>query len=384
MKYKITSKKIIHRQKDTPASVCGLAPLAKTRREDRERIVLDTLFELSVLEEPRPQARKRRIGRRMFARLRQRKEAFSSSFWAGLLVSTVSVCLLSALGAYIGLFGRFFMPYKTLTVPSFVGLCEQELANIEGFELVLKYEYSNDIPAGEVISQSPRADTKRKVYLGNGECRVELEISAGRRYFEVPELVLLDGRDALLTLKNMDIPVKVIKEYSENVPPGKVISSSPAPSQRLYDGESLTLTVSLGEKSHTTLMPSLLGLSESEAADAVLRQGLRLGRVTYQSSTAPYGKVIAQQYPPHSELDVGESVDVTVSLGNAFVQKKIPELYGMSVDEAAEALRDVGLVIGNVYSVTSHAPAGTVISQTPIPLTPIDPSITSVDIYVSR
>lgn len=384
MKYKIKSKKIIHRQKGRSVAAYGLAPLTKRRREDRERILLETLFELSVLEEPRPQKRKRFVGRRIFTGRRKRKEAFTSPFWAGLLVSAVSVCLLSALGAYIGLFGRFFMPHRTITVPSFTGLYEHQLKDMDGFEFAVSYEYSSDTPAGEVISQSPRANAERRLYLGDGECKVELKISAGRRYSEVPELVLLNGRDALLTLKNMDIPVKVIKEYSSSIPEGRVISSSPAPSQRIYDGELLTLRVSLGEESHTTLMPSLLGLSESEAADAVMRQGLRLGRVTYQSSTAPYGKVIAQQYEPHAELDEGESVDVTVSLGNTFAQKKIPELYGMSVDEAAEALRGVGLVIGNIYSVTSHAPAGTVISQTPIPLTPIDPSITSVDIYVSR
>ena len=130
-------------------------------------------------------------------------------------------------------------------------------------------------------------------------------------------------------------------------------------------------------------MPSLFGLSETEASAAISYAGLTLGKITYQSSDIEAGKVIAQQYTPFSQLTSGTSIDITVSLGNAFTQKYIPELYGLTVEEAAEKLGAVGLVIGNIYAVSSGAPAGTVISQSILPSTPITSNITSVDIYVS-
>ena len=57
--------------------------------------------------------------------------------------------------------------------------------------------------------------------------------------------------------------------------------------------------------------------------------------------------------------------------------------YPDFVEDAAEALETVGLVIGNIYAVSSGAPKGTVISQSVAPSTPINSNITSVDIYVS-
>ena len=61
----------------------------------------------------------------------------------------------------------------------------------------------------------------------------------------------------------------------------------------------------------------------------------------------------------------------------------VPDLYGMSLEEAAEKLREFGLVIGNTYPVANAAPKGTVITQSPVAGTPLTSSTVSVDLYVS-
>lgn len=400
MKYKITSIKRVRRAERAHL----ISPLPPSiRKEQRERILFDTLFEISLIEAPRsdkpPRERRllaelaairraiaqnaRRLAGKIAAALTKEPKGASRAFYSGLLLSSFCVCALTAAVALFGFFGRFMLPYSIFTVPSFVGLDESALAEAENCELQISYEYSSTAPAGTVISQTPRAGAERKLFLGERSYPVSLCISAGKTPITVPELYTVSARDARLMLKNLGIPVRVIEEYSPEHPRGAVISSSHASGSTILDGQTLTLRVSLGERVRTVTMPSLFGLSEADAILAIEQRGLRLGTITYQSSDAEAGRVISQQYVPYTDVKSGESVDVTVSLGNVYVQKRVPELYGMSVDEAAEALRSVGLVIGNIYSVSSGAAEGTIISQTPLPSTPINSSITSVDIYVS-
>ena len=77
-------------------------------------------------------------------------------------------------------------------------------------------------------------------------------------------------------------------------------------------------------------------------------------------------------------------MDVTVSLGQITEQKKVPDLYGLTKEEAISKLSEVGLVLGNVSSVVSGAPSGTVITQSVAAGTTITSSITSVDVGISQ
>ena len=61
----------------------------------------------------------------------------------------------------------------------------------------------------------------------------------------------------------------------------------------------------------------------------------------------------------------------------------MPDLYGLSIDEAKARLSSVGLVCGNVYAVSSGAAGGTVVAQSIVAGAPIPAGTVSVDIYVS-
>ena len=167
------------------------------------------------------------------------------------------------------------------------------------------------------------------------------------------------------------------------MPQGKIISTSPKKDERLYDGQRLVLKVSLGERTHTASMPNLYGLSEAQCAEALRMRGLKLGSVTYKNSPIAQGKALEQQYPPYSQIDSRSTVDIVISLGEKQTPKSVPDLYGLTLEQAKLSLAGVGLVLGNVFSVSSGAPQGTVIAQTPIGSTQITPFITSVDVFIS-
>ena len=280
-------------------------------------------------------------------------------------------------------FGRSIVPHATLEIPSFIGYDVTTLENTDEYELIISYQNHDEFAAGMVISQTPPAGAERKLFQKNDTYRIYLSVSAGKHFYQIPSLSGYSRRDALLVLKSEEIPVKIETHHSDTVEAGYVIDTIPSADQKLFSGETLTLKISLGKAIRTVYVPSLFGLSETEAATAISGAGLKLGKITYQNSDVAAGKVISQQYTPFSQLKSGHTIDITVSLGNSFTQKYVPDLYGLTVEEAAEKLKSVGLVIGNIYAVSSGAPTGTVISQAILPFTPITSNITSVDIYVS-
>lgn len=396
------------RKKQYAISILSPEIYGGSYREFRERIDTDTLFSLGELPSPPKESSFLRLKRRLnlvlkniyweikdtsvwafsaiITLLKRRLNAPAHPvFFAGVACSAISVAAVSALTVVATLFFPYLAPYDTLTVPDLSGVSIAEVERVYGNKLTLliAYEYSDEYPAGAVISQIPAAGVTRKLYGRDTPPELSLKISSGRHFYTVEKLIGENERNALLTLRNAAIPVKVIYKHSNNVPQGVVISTSPAEGQRVFDGETITLTVSLGKEILTASVPNLYGLTEAQAHSVLEQKGLRVGKITYKNSDATAGTVIVQGHAPYSSVPLDTSVDLTVSLGSLSPQRLVPDLYGLTVLEATESLAAVGLVIGGIFTVDSPARQGTVIIQGIAAGTPITPSITSVDVYIS-
>lgn len=306
--------------------------------------------------------------------------------FAGALCAALLVSALSASGVLFALFSGYGRSYVSVTIPDFLGKAPEEVLAAEGtsperLNLILNYEYNPSVPKGTVISQSPPRGVHRRIYERDGKCTVVLTVSQGIETYELEELCGMDRRDALLTLRNRELNSKLTEQYSD-APKGTVLMTSPPAGTILKEGDSVTLTVSAGKKTVSSPIPDLLGKTEAEA-DALLRAaGLKSGKVSYEASSAPMGTVIRQEKRAYSAAERGEEIGYTVSAGDRFSTKTVPNLYGMTVEEATEALRTVGLVVGSVLPVSGTAASGSVIMQNPPPLSPITASTYSVDLYV--
>ena len=401
MKYHIKQFKFVNKPKPNKVLKAhrpvhnAPVPFFVTSSTERERIYLDALFEIASLPEAELPSRKgivrkyltkiscalkRRLALRLSAKKQDRTAFFAGSLCAGLCVTVFSAILV-----VIGLFGRFMLPFREVTVPSVIGKYYTELEELgkNDFKFIVGYVSSDTVPAGTVISQQPQPSVTRKLFRKDKYYIVSVNVSSGKSFYVVEDLAGLSQRAALLKLKNNGIAVDLVEKYSDTVPKGSVISTLPEENERLYSGQSLTLYVSLGKEIPTVRVPDLYALSEAQATRALEMRGLKLGKILYTTSSVDAGKVISQQYAAFSNVPDGTTVDITVSIGSAYEQKVVPNLYGLTVDEAEKALGAVGLVIGNIYSVTSGAPKGTVISQAPVANTPITSTVISVDIYVS-
>ncbi len=304
----------------------------------------------------------------------------SGALCAALLVSTVC-----AGGVLLGLFAPYGRSYKSVVIPDFLGKAPTSVLENEGspFNLIIQYEYNPDYPEGTVISQSPASGITRRIYGKDGYCTVVLTVSRQKEPYVLENLVGMTQRDALLLLKNHEIDTSVTEVYSNTAPRGTVLESIPPSGTALTDKDSVLLRVSVGKKITNTSVPNLVGITEAQANALLQASGLSSGKVSYQTSSYAVGTVIAQSVSPYTSVQQGALISYTVSAGDRYSIKTVPDLYGMTASEAAETLRKYGLLIGSTYPVANAAPKGTVIAQSPISGTPITPSTVTVNIYIS-
>ena len=318
--------------------------------------------------------------------MRKRQKNLRLAFFSGVLTSSAAVGVICAAAVLGKLFLPYLKSYTLVTVPMLVGeqIEEAQSINGEGFALLVTYESNTDLSAGVIMSQRPTAGVTRKIYDAETPCVIAVTVSAGKGYYTVDDLSGADGRLTLLTLYNKGICVRPEYVYSDTVEEGRIIESDPPRGAFLYDGEALTLKISKGKRTVTVSVPDLYGLSEAQAKALLESRGLVLGNVTYATSTVGIGKIISQQYSPFSSVEKGSAVNITVSLGQAAERKTVPDLYGLTPEEASAKLARVGLILGSITTVASGAPSGTVITQSVAAGTPITSLITSVDVGVSQ
>lgn len=302
----------------------------------------------------------------------------------GALCSSALLTVISIGIVLLSLFWRYGMPYTTVTVPNLVGSLYEDAEDGENglFSYVIDYEYNPNVPPGHVISQYPPAETQRRVYSSSKYCIISLTISHAKSAYTLEDLVGTSERDASLILRNNGLVPKIINEYSNAVPCGTVINTSPKANETMSEGESVTLTVSLGPQTILCAVPNVVGLTEMQAITKLKSSGLLCGSITYVNSELSAGTVISQSISQKSAVKENTLVDITVSIG-AHTLKSVPNLYGKTIEEAKDILRAYGLVLGVQIPVGSAEEKGTIISQTPLPNTPITSSTVSVDVYVS-
>ena len=168
--------------------------------------------------------------------------------------------------------------------------------------------------------------------------------------------------------------------------PGEIVAVEPPPGARLASGETLKLSVSLGEP--LVLVPDLYALSVEDAT-----AGLEDIRLTVadpadaervHNELVPVGFTVGLDLPAGvHELESGSEVRLLISAGPA--DRPVPHVpSGRSVIAAEQALRDVRLVPGaKVEALSSEVPEGQVVGFDPHSGTVAQPG-SVVDMIVSR
>lgn len=150
---------------------------------------------------------------------------------------------------------------------------------------------------------------------------------------------------------------------------GDVVSTDPAAGERLKKGATLVLVVSDGAT--LSELPDVTGLEVDAARSALSARGLTMREAQQAASeTVPAGSVISWSVAEQASLTAGSqvpkgtTVDVVVSTGSS--NRTVPDLAGLTVEEATSQLEAVGLVLGTTSEVFSTTvESGRVVSSEP-------------------
>lgn len=155
---------------------------------------------------------------------------------------------------------------------------------------------------------------------------------------EVSDCVGLDLTTAERNLNRRGLEVQVLEVNHPTITTGTVIMQSPEDGVTLRKGDAVVLTVSKGPAQQT--MPLVVGMSLQDGITATQAYGLTLTVVERVVSPTVQADFIITQVPEAGSLcSAGDIVQVTVSGGVAYV----PQLTGMSMDQARQAIEEGGL-----------------------------------------
>ncbi|OPF79069.1 serine/threonine protein kinase [Streptomyces antioxidans] len=186
-------------------------------------------------------------------------------------------------------------------------------------------------------------------------------VSAGQ-FTEVPPVLRKTQAEAEKKLHGAGLEVKVVNEFSDVIPKGKVIGSKPGPGDRVRDSGTVTIRVSQGPP--RAEVPNVVGMPLAEAKRKIADQGLTVGKVTgsFSSETAQ-GSVLSTSPRPDSVRRPETPVSIVVSKGQPI---DIPDVVGDSVDEARSTLEDAGFKVKIAErQVFSEEDKGSVAEQSP-------------------
>ncbi|HWC68664.1 MAG TPA: PASTA domain-containing protein [Acidimicrobiales bacterium] len=246
-------------------------------------------------------------------------------------------------------------------VPDLVGLEEGDARNqiaTNDWEVSVVRERNDDQPLGYVFRTDPASGE-----LEEGE-PFALYVSDGPTPVAVPDIVGMPRADAEAALTEIQLGLRVSgTEFSEDVPVDDVLRYTIGglevePDTEVERGTVVDAVVSGGPAPRT--VPDLIG----QPQDAVVAALEKLGLVPVQagsdwSDTVPEGLVRRVQPEAGAEVPKGSEVLYSLSLGRQLAT--VPNVVGLTSEQANALLQSAGLTIGR------HAgnPQRTVFAQDP-------------------
>lgn len=262
----------------------------------------------------------------------QPKSAFMNK-WFPIIAGMATAFLLLILFALGVVFQKELFGSKTVKCPNVVGMTVDSATESYSFEIEVGSEEASAKPKGEIISQSPAADSQIKkggkitVVISKGESNKEDDKDDEIKDTNyVPGVVGWTKEDAIAELKRQKIRYKTETDFSDTVKEGTVISTSPRAGQEIDEDTVVTITISRGpekkpieeepDEVETIIMPDLSNMTESAAKTTLKNNKLEIGTVKSEyHDTVKEGLVISQSVLKDVDVEVGTTIDIVISLG---------------------------------------------------------------------
>ena len=273
---------------------------------------------------------------------------------------------------------------KEVVVPDVKGMSYSEAKEVLE-EKGLKIEKADEpiasqkIEKGKIVSQTPSKNSKVK----KGRT-VRVILSAGNAELKVPDLKGLSYNEAKTLLSEMGLQISKGDEVdSDSISEGLIASQYPAAKTKVDKGDIITVNISRGKKD--AVIPKLVGTkftSENDISEILSKYGYKLGKVSYEESYETPGTIIRQSPDAGTTAEKKTTVDIVISKAKS--KATVPNLTGMTYDQAESALQSLGFSIGRVTEEENNGfTAGTVFKQYPAANSEYQTGST-VDIWIAK
>ncbi len=188
----------------------------------------------------------------------------------------------------------------------------------------------------------------------------------------VPKLTGMNSQELDSYLSDKDLRFQVNdSSYSPGVKPFTVLTQNPLPGSQVKKNRKIYISVA-SVNPPKVKMPKLTDGSLKSAEMTLKSYNLALGNIKYVPS--PYSSLVIDQLikgksvQPGASIAKGTKIDLVVGNGTGTVDVEVPDLVGMSIEEAKTILNGEGLVLGiEKADPSSTSPAGTITRQKPAP-----------------
>lgn len=267
---------------------------------------------------------------------------------------------------------RSFFPIITGVALAFIIVCEAVI----GYSL------------WEIVKHINLASTLETIFYSDSDVQVTIPTLVGREWKDVKDQIdsgtLTDNKGNKIVIDPEGITAEFNSEYGYGV----IISQEPAGNMQVKDNKITSLVLSLG--SERVFMPDVVYMSKREAETAIrsaVGDGYTIGFIEMSHEYANFEQVIKTE-PEAGQIvtDVESGYDIKVYYCESenVSEMRMPDLVGLSYEEAERRLKDYHLILGNVTQKESLVQGTKVIYQSIAPYTSVMPYSTVIDLVVSK
>ena len=364
--YRATSPNPDERPRDAGEFYNQLSAIALTMDPKRTQMSLDLDLPVAPIAQKKSRREKKPLVKELTARLQTREVSAQTRLkrkTSARVKRNRSIALALAIALGISIWYLIIGPGSRISVPSVVGGTEQEAsAALKPLGLsytITKREFSEEIPAGKIISSDPEGG--RKIDQGGS---VKIVLSKGPERYIIPTLSGLTPEAAVAALEKFPLKVGALREvFTAKTPQGYVIDSTPAAGSSVKRDSVIDIRVSKGVEQ--IQIKDYLGQSGEQALTELTEAGFKVEAIYSYDEKVIAGGVVSQSAT--ATAPKGSRITLVISKGSIYTF--VPNIYSLTEAKARALLKDQDLVV--VVKATTQKSVRYVTSVVPKPGTKV-------------
>lgn len=170
----------------------------------------------------------------------------------------------------------------------------------------------------------------------------------------VPDIVGLDIKEAKIILEKENLKIGIDREeFNSEFKKDEIISQDPKDGMKVKAGREIKVVLSKGQELHK--IPNVVGYKLDEAKLLLKNEGFEIGKIEkiYDSK---YGEDIVVSQDPKAGVDGGKNtkINLMVSQGEPPDKVPMPNLVGLTLNEARNKIKESNLIVGEIKQQESN------------------------------